>query len=85
MEMITLTLPEWMLSPLFNGDNSGLTDEEEQALDTLGEYLNGRGFSGNPIDASEESDFYSYPPADARIAYGETLGGNYVEVTFPKI
>ena len=35
MLTVDYILPDWALSPLFGSDESGLSDEEQQALDTF--------------------------------------------------
>ena len=91
MKTIELELPEWMASPLINGDltalsldNDGGTLAEAQ-LETLTEWLVDQGFSGSPISCGEESYFLNSASLDSIRAYGETLGGTFMSFTFPTL
>lgn len=90
MNTVELTLPAWMASPLINGDYSSLDEstiggrEDQEKIDKLEKWLEEQKLGG-ALSCSEESHFLNSPPFDARHAYGETLGGDYLDFTFPEL
>lgn len=80
MKLITTEkIPVWALSAIFNGDYTGLTDEDERVLD---EWLNQEWIKGTTFeivhdDCENFETYFSYYPA-----FG--LGSDVVDVNIWK-
>ncbi len=74
MKTINFILPDWTICPLFNSDESGISDDESKALAEFSEYLINKGIHAIPIDC-EENGFS--PASDLN----QVAGNTYV-VTF---
>lgn len=75
-EPIEYTLPEWALSAIFNGDTTGLSDDDERALEA---FLNSEDFSNGHWAYPEDLEAYFSHSNDV-----DNLGGNVVDVQFMK-
>ena len=86
MNTIELTLPSWMTCPLYYGDLTALSLEDddgaqsESDLDSVVEYLIAQGYDAVPVDSKKEG--FMEPTHDARTIYGEKYAGDYSTFTF---
>jgi len=63
MQIETFDLPDFWASALINGDTSGLTDNDEQALNAFTEFMIAEYGSCWALDCSEEPSFMRWHDA----------------------
>ena len=76
-----LIQPTWMENALVNGDVSNVPADKLKLISHLHDYINDHGV-GFCVDMLRDSDFYSRPPIDAVISYGETSPGEFSTFVF---
>ena len=77
-EKYTYTLPIWTLCPLFNGDTTGTTNEEDDLLFHFEKMIHrdhGPGFWAFPGDSDQESYFSHHNDLDR-------LGGDVIDLVY---
>ena len=81
MKTATYTLPNDWLVYFFNGDNSGLNREDDEAIETFERELLKAGYSACAIDTGKDRGFMKHH--DAHHIY--PFACDCIDIVFPKI
>ncbi len=53
MDTVDFTIPDWAICPLFNSDETGITDEESKLLEDFSNCLLDQGIRAIPMSCEE--------------------------------